>query len=230
MVRRVLGLYVGTFHYTKEYPRMATISEREGLGRAFERLTLDEFAAASPFMKVILHAARSGRLRHADPEVLRESIENNGRSLPVPNVLDLGEIVLPDRSVSLTDRIRAGEYVAHSDEITPDLFSITCDAGSWNFALAHFDVDIFDDTSVHDWSVRNGYLVALHEELLAVGASEKHKHLRRQFPIVQLGTSAIVNGCHLRPFIDGSNGQWALCVGVGNGWRKDCRYLLRQVV
>ena len=209
---------------------MAIIFDRRGLCQALEGLTSDQLVVADPFLKIVSAAARSGSLAHADPETFRKSLESNAWSLPEPEIIALGEIELPDRSMSLADRILGGEYETQSDRITADLFPVTRNSGSWFYVLACFGVDIFcRDEVVWAWAIEHGYAVTLIEESLALGASSRHRYLRRQFPIVSLGSFAILHGRRGIPFIDGSNAKWALRLSEGMGWRRDCHFLLRPI-
>ena len=60
---------------------------------------------------------------------------------------------------------------------------------------------------VDDWAKINGYESALIDDLLAVGAHPEHGKLQLQFPIVALGSSAVVDGSRRVPYLDGGGSE-----------------------
>jgi len=150
---------------------------------------------------------------------------------PDPVVTELPGITLPDQSVTYGDRIAAGGYDWEDDDITEQRFLLTLPAGPRNLVLAHFN-KVMNTQEVEQWGKENGYELALFDDLLAVGSHPEYKKLQRQFPIIQLGSSAEVSGSRCVPCLDESDAERRLCLSWCNDtdWNDDCRFLLVRKV
>lgn len=145
----------------------------------------------------------------------------------IPDIMELTGVLLPELSVTLGDRIAAGDYAWKDDAITEKQFPLTLPAGPRNQVLVHFNKVITTQT-VETWAKENGYEVALFDDQLAVGSHPKYKELQRQFPIIQLGSSAEVYGYRSVTHLDG-NDTWRnlyLHCCDDNVWNNNCRFLL----
>lgn len=127
-------------------------------------------------------------------------------------------------------RIADGGYDWTNPDITPERFSITLNAGPADLFLAHFGDDIeMESEEVEAWAEANSYEVAYIEEELAVGAHHEHGKLQLQFPIVALGSSAVVDGRARVPYLSGSDAERYLGLDYRDGaWRGRYRFLLRK--
>lgn len=151
--------------------------------------------------------------------------------LPEPKITTLAGVVLPDKSLSLAKRIKAGEYTGGVDGcITADRFPITLEAGPADLVTAHFGVDM-EDTAVDAWMKAHlEYQDALIEELLAVGCHREHRNLQVEFPIIARGSSTVVNGSVGVPYLGYWDDGRDLRLDYRYGWwAAGCRFLLRKV-
>lgn len=67
------------------------------------------------------------------------------------------------------------------------------------------------------------------EDLLAVGAHPKHKELQREFPIICLGSSAVLPGERRVPYLGGGwdvKRKLSLLYCDDSRWSDYCRFLL----
>lgn len=144
----------------------------------------------------------------------------------MPDLMELTGIVLPELSVTYGDRIAAGGYDWKDDVITEKRFPLTLPAGPRNLVLVHFN-KVMTSQKVEVWAADNGYEVALFDDLLAVGSHPEYKELQRQFPIIQLGSSAEVRGGRRVPSLSRGGAGRSLCLDwYGFDWFEDCRFLL----
>jgi len=145
-----------------------------------------------------------------------------------PDLLELSGIVIPEEA-TIASLKTAGEYDYQSDYakqyITDEHFKVTV-TGPRRLYLAHFNKTV---TSQHVEEVveEMGYKVALVEDLLAVGTHPEHRELQRQFPIIALGSSAVVDDERSVPSLNGWSGKRDLNLPwYGPEWNDDCRFLL----
>ena len=152
-----------------------------------------------------------------------------GTLYPVPTLIELPGIVLSGSTVPLSQRIKDGGYNWSNSDITAERFPLTLPPGPRNLVLAHFNQDI-ESESVEAWAKEHGYEVSPIDDLLAVGSHPEHKELQRQYPIVALGSSAVVGGSRHVPYLGGSGSERDLGLDYdGSGWYAGCRFLLRKV-
>lgn len=145
-----------------------------------------------------------------------------------PDLMELPGIVIPE-DATIASLKTAGEYDDQSDYakqyITDEHFTVTV-TGSRRLCLAHFN-KVVTSQHVEEVAEEMGYTVALVEDLLSVGAHSEYRELQRQFPIIALGSSAVVGGDRYVPYL----GRWAdgRCLDLGwygRGWSDVCRFLL----
>lgn len=147
----------------------------------------------------------------------------------MPNLMELTSVVIPDQSVTFDDRIAKGDYNWKNDDLTEKRFPLTLSAGPRNLFLAHFDKTMTSE-KVEAWAKENGYEVALIDDLLAVGSHSEYKELQRQFPILALGSSTVIDDERHVPDLSrvGSERYLRLYWYVDD-WSGLCRFLLRKV-
>jgi hypothetical protein len=145
-----------------------------------------------------------------------------------PSIVELAGVVIPESEVTLSQRIDAGKYNWFNDDITEKRFPLSVPSGPRHLVLVHFGKDMSSE-GVVKWATDNGYEVSPIDDLLAVGSHVEHKELQRQFPIVALGSSAVVYGRRSVPCL-----TWH---GLGRGlhlhwydgvWDDYGRFLLRK--
>jgi hypothetical protein len=146
-----------------------------------------------------------------------------------PDIMELTGVVLPELSVTYGDRINAGGYDLKDKAIKQKRFPLTLPAGLRNLVLVHFN-KVMTNQEVAVWAKENGYEFALFDDLLAVGSHPEYKDLQRQFPIIQLGSSARVYGSQCMPCLwcrHGTKRDLYLSWFLGSlGWAVRCRFLL----
>ncbi len=149
----------------------------------------------------------------------------------MPSLLELTGVVLPEQSVTYGDRIAAGGYDWKDDDITEKQFPLTLPAGPRPLVLAHFD-KVRARQQVEEWSTENGYEFALFDDLLAVGSHPEYKELQRQFPIIQLGSSAVIHGYRRVPYLGRGVAERDLDLLWYDvlDWVRGCRFLLVRKV
>ncbi len=146
-----------------------------------------------------------------------------------PSIVKLAGVVVPELSVSLAARIAAGGYDWHDDAITQKRFPLTLPAPSRNLVLVHFD-EVITSKGAEAWASENGFELGLIDDLLAIGSHPKHRELQRQFPIIALGSSAVIHGHRRVPFLDGLDaGRYLRLIWCESGWRGRYRFLMRNV-
>ncbi len=134
------------------------------------------------------------------------------RIIPLPN------IVIPERSASLHDRIRDGAYDSVSGSITEEAFPLTLPAGPRNLVMICFDI-MTTSREVKEWAVENRYTVALIDDLVAVGSHPSYKDLQREHPILALGSSITLRDTEHVVGLEGGESQRGLSVGsCEDGW------------
>jgi hypothetical protein len=144
----------------------------------------------------------------------------------MPDLTELGGIVLPELSRSLTDRINDGGYDWTKGDITAKRFPLTLAAGPRPLVLAHFN-KVMTSQKVEEWAAANGYDVALIDDLLAVGAHPGYRELQRQFPVLALGSSAVMDGRRYVPYLGRSGASRVLSLDWYDDPGSDCwRFLL----
>lgn len=145
----------------------------------------------------------------------------------MPDIMELAGIILPNQSVTYGDRIAAGGYDWKDGDITEKRFPVTLPAGPRNLVLVHFN-KVMSTQKVEAWAKENGYEFALFDDLLAVGSHPDYKELQRQFPIIQLGSSARVCGDRSVPCLDRNDAGRYLDLRWydDDGWNDSCRFLL----
>ena len=146
-----------------------------------------------------------------------------------PVVIELVGVVLPEQSRTLGDRIADGAYDWFNNDITEKRFPLTLSAGPRELATVWFKRNVKIEY-VEQWAAANGYEVALIDDLLAVGSHSEYKELQLQFPIIALGSSSVVGGHVLVPYLCWDGSRRLLFLNYrGIEWRDDCRFLLRKV-
>lgn len=150
-----------------------------------------------------------------------------GLGKPMPDMMELLGIALPELSVTYGDRIAAGGYDWKDSGITEKRFPLTLPAGPRDLVLVHFN-KVMSTQKVEQWAKENGYEVAFFDDLLAVGSHPDYKELQRQFPIIQLGSSAEVDGHRRVPFLSRHDAERNLYLRWYDGldWNGRCRFLL----
>ncbi|MEO6077176.1 MAG: hypothetical protein ABIP54_00115, partial [Candidatus Andersenbacteria bacterium] len=147
----------------------------------------------------------------------------------MPDLMELNGIILPEQSVTFGDRITKGAYDWKNDDLTEKRYPLTLSAGPRNLVLAHFN-KVMTSKQVEAWASENGYEVALIDDLLAVGSHSEYKELQRKFPIIALGSSAVVGGRRHVPDLSRSDSRRFLyLLWYFDAWRGGCRFLLRKV-
>lgn len=130
----------------------------------------------------------------------------------------------------MEEMTRAGKYDGYKPNI--DLickhFSITR-RGPRKLYLAHFKEEMGSEEVEKAVVAMGDKELALVEDLLAVGAHPKHKELQRKFPIICLGSSAVLRGHRYVPYLCRWFGRRKLYLGCDDyGWYDRCRVLLVQ--
>lgn len=146
----------------------------------------------------------------------------------MPKLMELTGVVIPGPERLLPARITEGGYDWHNSDITPERFQLLTSPGPANLFLAHFNKTMTSE-KVEKWAAENGYEVAKIDDLLAVGSHGEYKELQRQFPILALGSSAVVDGGRDVPYLDRYDSKRDLYLGwYGGDWGASCRFLLRK--
>lgn len=144
----------------------------------------------------------------------------------MPDLMELTGVALPEKKRTLTDRIKDGGYDWVNGDITEERFPLTLPAGPRKLFLAHYN-KVMNGKKVDEWASKNGYKVGLTDDLLAVGCHPEYKDLQRKFPIIALGSPAVIPGPRRVPYLDGSDAERRLYLywnvhDVGDS----CRFLL----
>lgn len=144
---------------------------------------------------------------------------------PDPDIIELGELTVGEKATT-EEMVRAGEYNYANENITTANFPITR-RGQRKLYLVHYKKDM--DTKEVEAAVAamGDKELAKVEDLLAVGAHPKHKELQREFPIICLGSSAVLGGPRSVPCLSGWHGRRKLILYCyGSRWSDICRFLL----
>lgn len=174
----------------------------------------------------ILEAAASEGFAKLHRDTVRVAL-SLPKLTPDPDIIELGELTVSENA-TVEEMTRAGEY----DGYKPDIelickhFSITA-RGPRKLYLAHFKKDMESEQVEAAVAAMGDKELAPVEYLLAVGAHLKHKELQREFPIICLGSSAVLDGLRRVPCLFG----WGVGRGLDLrcydfGWRDGCRFLL----
>lgn len=126
---------------------------------------------------------------------------------PDPSVTKLGKLTVSD-TATIEEMTRAGEYEGYKPNI--DLickhFSITR-RGPRKLYLVHFKKNMDTKEVEQAVAAMPDKELALVEDLLAVGAHPSYRELQREFPIICLGSSAVLDGDRHVPCLDGWGGE-----------------------
>lgn len=144
---------------------------------------------------------------------------------PDPDIVELGELTVGEKATT-GGMVRAGEYNYANENITTANFPITR-RGPRKLYLVHYKKGM--DTKEVEAAVAamGDKELAKTEDLLAVGAHPKHKELQREFPIICLGSSAVLYGPRLVPYLGRWYDERRLGLDYYDGrWSDDCRFLL----
>ena len=145
-----------------------------------------------------------------------------------PDLMELEGIVIPE-DATIASLKTAGEYDCQSDYakqyITDEHFKVTM-TGSRRLCLAHFN-KVVTSEHVEEVAKEMGYKVALASDLLCVGSHPEYRELQRQYPIIALGSSTVVDGDRRVPYLDRWGDERDLRLPwFGLEWHNDCRFLL----
>lgn len=144
---------------------------------------------------------------------------------PDPDITPLGELTVVDAATT-EEMVRAGEYNYANENITTANFPITR-RGPRELYLVHFKKDMGSEQVEAAVAAMGDKELALVEDLLAVGAHPKHKELQREFPIICLGSSAVLNGRRYVPSLYGWVDERRLdLICYDAEWLGGCRFLL----
>lgn len=145
----------------------------------------------------------------------------------LPDVIELTDITIPDRSVSFNERIAQGCYNWVSEDITEKLFPLTLPKGIRKLVLASFTKRM-KTKAIEQWAITHGYTLALIDDLLAVCSHPDYKELQKKFSVMQLGSLAELNGINRPVFLPFSRAGRTLELGyhAGGGWGSGNRFLL----
>lgn len=146
-------------------------------------------------------------------------------TLPDPVVTNLLSIVLPERGKTLGERIADGGYDWTSNDITEKRFPLTLPAGPRQLAIVHFR-HVMGSKDIEQWAAKNGYEVALIDDLLAVGAHPQHKKLARPLPVFSLGSSAAIDGDRCVIYLCWCGSERGLLLLCDGDWNDCCCFLL----
>lgn len=206
-------------------PADTAVWSRERLVEILDGVPDEQLELLNPFLTALAEASKKpGGLAEHDINQFREHL-NLERVLPEPTITELVGVTLAGSEVGLGDQITAGGYDWFNDDITVERFPLTLPAGPQYLVLAHFDADV-ESEQVETWAAAHGYELALIDDLLAVGSQE----LQRKFPIVALGSSAVIRGRRFVPCLDWDDSCRPLDLICWAGdWREYCRFLLRKV-
>ncbi|MEX1112291.1 MAG: hypothetical protein WEC84_02405 [Candidatus Andersenbacteria bacterium] len=144
-----------------------------------------------------------------------------------PTVTELTGVALPESSITFGDRIADGKYDWINDDITEKRFPLSLPGGPRQLAVVHFGRLVNSSQEVEQWAANNGYEVALIDDLLAVGSHPEYKELQRQFPVIALGSSAVIGGRRFVPYLYGNDSERDLYLyWYDYDWFVSCRFLL----
>lgn len=173
-----------------------------------------------------LKIARFTKHQHAVMErVLKGSLDSEEVIRAVQALIDRGgKRIIIDYSLSLAEMIAVGRYDWTNNDITANRFPISGnDKTDIVVELVHFDRTISTGDAVDEMRLR-GLRPAALAELLAYGATFPED--QRKFPIVALGTEALVDGVRDVAGLAGRGSERRLHLDwVGGDWDGSCRFL-----
>lgn len=144
---------------------------------------------------------------------------------PDSDIIELGELTVSDKATT-EEMVRAGAYNYANENITTANFPITR-RGPRKLYLVHYKKDMDIKEVEAAVAAMGDKELAKTEDLLAVGAHPKHKELQREFPIICLGSSAMLDGRRLVPYLCGWHDERRLDLRYdGSRWNGSCRFLL----
>ncbi len=165
--------------------------------------------------------------QHLDqiPAALERGFVIEGREPTIPTLVTEAENCICITNQSLEQMIVAGHYDWSNSDITPGCFPITSEAGEYEYKLFHFDRDIESDEAERlIEEAGSGWENAKNEHLLAFGS--KFPEEQRKFPIVELGSVALVNGYRYVSYLDRYDSYRGLGLSRRDGWwYRYCRFL-----
>lgn len=185
---------------------------------------------AEGFLADLLEAVSKDGFTGLHRDTVREALDLSIFT-PDPVITELGELVVSDK-LTIKEMIQAGEYDGnkHNTDLVCQHFSITR-RGPRNLYLVHFKKDMDSKRVERSVAAMADKELALVEDLLAVGAHPKHKELRREFPIICLGSSAKLGGHRYVPCLSRSSTMRLLeLIYYGYGWHDEYRFLLADKV
>ncbi len=204
---------------------------REELSAIMSRvngLTADQVMMLTPFLSDIIEAVGADKFSEVCRDDFRKCL-NLARLLPEPTITVLIGIVLPSSDVSWEERKCAGGYDRVSSDITEACFPLTLSAGPRDLVLAHFGINAKSE-DVEAWAQEHGYEVAFIDDLFAVGSHSEYKKFQREFSILALGSSVVVDGNLDVPNLSRDSAERNLCVySYDDDWSIICRFLLCKV-
>ncbi len=208
---------------------MTVTSSRDQLVALIGELSDEQVDALTPLITDLVEVFRIEEgLAQVDRDELREHLDLT-RLLNDPTITPLPGIELPGPEVDLEARKAAGGYDWKNDNMTSDRYPLTLPAGPQSLVLAQFDVDVESD-EVEEWAKAHGYELALIDDLLGVGSHSEYRERQRKFPIVALGSSAVIRGYRHVPYLYGDDsGRYLNLHYWGRDWDSRCRFLLRKV-
>jgi hypothetical protein len=130
-----------------------------------------------------------------------------------------------DYNMSLEQMIAAGHYNSKNSDITPKRFPIVgsgvVEVGGHKFF--HFDRTISSGEAEH-LIIADGWQLGKIEHLLAHVVAYPEEQCK--FPIVALGSPAVLNGDRVVPYVWGDDAYRGLSLGWWlDYWHRDCRFL-----
>jgi hypothetical protein len=125
---------------------------------------------------------------------------------------------------TLTEGIALGKYDWKNGDITTERFPIAGNQGKKEVFTVHFNRTMESSEAVIAELDKLGYKPAETADLLALGKDQLE--LQRQFPIIALGSSAVVHGSRYVPYLYEYVSERRLSLYYfHDGWYDDCRFL-----
>ncbi len=145
-----------------------------------------------------------------------------------PSIVELAGVVIPDSTRRFSIRIKEGGYEWVNDQITAKRFPLTLPAGPRKLVLVHFGKDM-TSKQVATWAKMHSYEVSPIDDLFAIGAHPKYRDLQLHYPIVALGSSAVIDDDRSVPCLGRyASGRSLPLYRYEDGWNADFRFLLRK--
>ncbi len=175
-------------------------SPRDQLVELIGQVSDEQLGLLSPFLSALVEVSKTDDgLEQLDLNDFREHLGLE-KVLPEPTITELAGVTLPGSEVGLDAQKKAGGYDWMNSDITVERFPLTLPAGPRDLFLAHFGIDVQSE-EVEAWASANGYEVSPIDDLLAVGSHSEYRELQRQFPIVALGSSTVVDDERHVPYL-----------------------------